>query len=144
MGRGLKKPGASASFKCRVCGQRASHVTLVPAGQPDRRLTPERPKMPIGISTLTTDLPRLSIDGGPVSFTLHLSNDVVERVRDALTARNAAQLYAINEEFAPFWCPMCNASYCEAHYPRHVVYDQGFFDAIWGTCPSGHHRKLAD
>jgi hypothetical protein len=53
-------------------------------------------------------------------------------------------LYALDPEYAPFWCPKCRASYCREHYRSFPVFDYGFFDCIRGVCPKGHERTLAD
>jgi len=140
-----KKQSVSASFRCGVCGQEASLVTLVPAGQADPRLTPETANIPPGISMILSDTPCLSINGGPVSYTAGLlSDEKVQLVKDALLAQNAAQLYAIDYEFAPFYCPECDCCYCKIHYPSYAVFDDGSFDCNKGTCPKGHKRTLTD
>jgi hypothetical protein len=53
-------------------------------------------------------------------------------------------LYAINPEYAPFWCPKCRASYCSNHLRSFPVFDEGFFDCTRGVCPKGHERTLSD
>lgn len=132
----------SATYLCGACGNVASTVTLVPPGQPDPRLTPEPPGVPPGISTVFTRWSQLSIDGGPVSVTI--GPVPMEDVAIALGAANAAALFAIDPELAPFWCPECGASYCREHYRSFEVYDDGFFDRVRGVCPKGHERTLED
>lgn len=136
--------GVSASFRCDLCGKEASHVILVPSGQPDPRLCPETADVPKGISTIMSDRPQLSINGGPVTFTIGVSEEDFERVRDALLAQSAAQLYDINHEYAPFWCPNCRCCYCKTHFKSYAAFDDGFFDCYYGTCPKGHKRMLVD
>lgn len=137
---------ASATYRCRECGKVASTVTLVAPGEPDPRLTPEPPGVPPGASTiLGTVFPRggqLSIDGGPISITL--APVPMEQVAAPLKSGNAAALFALDREYAPFWCPICDASYCRDHYRKSEVYDEGFFDCIRGVCPQGHERTLED
>jgi hypothetical protein len=135
---------ASAQFFCGACRKRAATVTLVPAGQPDPRLTPEPKGAPPGVSKLGIKYARLSIKGGPASFTIGIADAQAESVRAALLARNASALYAIHYEFAPFWCPSCQRSYCKEHYVSFPTFDDGFYDATYGTCPHGHRRKLDD
>lgn len=124
----------------------ASTVTLVAQGQSDPRLTPEPPGVPPGVSRLTSkafpDWGQLAIDGGPVSVTL--APVPMEEVAAALAIGNAAALFAINSEYAPFWCPSCGSSYCREHYRTVELYDEGFFDCIRGVCPEGHERTLED
>jgi hypothetical protein len=84
----------------------------------------------------------LAIDGGPVSLTL--SPVSVEDVTTALAAGSAGALYALDPEYAPFWCPRCGSSYCRDHWEKVEVFDEGFFDYSLGTCPKHHRRKLVD
>ena len=53
----------------------------------------------------------------------------VEKCAAALDAGDAAALFAINPEYAPFWCPMCRASYCGDDYRSWVTFDEGSYDA---------------
>jgi hypothetical protein len=85
---------------------------------------------------------RLAVDGGPVSLTHGLVP--LDRVAVALGTGDAAELFALNREYAPFWCPTCRASYCSSHYRSWPVFDDGFFDCMRGVCPKGHERRLAD
>jgi hypothetical protein len=137
---------ASATYLCGACGKVAATVTLVAPGQPDPRMAPEPPGVPPGRSTLLgTVFPRsgrLSIDGGPVSLTL--APVPMEEAATALESGDAAALYELDSEYAPFWCPRCDASYCRDHYLKYEVYDEGFFDCIRGVCPQGHERTLED
>ena len=139
-----KNISISASFYCAVCGKEASHVTLTPAGQPDPRLTPETSDMPEGVSKLMIGVHKLSIDGGPATYTVGVTDEDFKRVKDALLSQNAAQLYAIDGEYAPFWCPKCECCYCGKHYTSETVFEDVFFDCIYGTCPKGHKRILTD
>ena len=137
---------ASASFPCAACGNVAATVTLVESGQPDPRLTPEPPGVPPGIGTILSSGFRIgrssSIDGGPISVTHGFVP--VKKWAAALDARDAAALFAINSEYAPFWCPRCSASYCRDDFRSWVTFDKGFYDATYGVCPEGHERKLDD
>jgi hypothetical protein len=87
---------------------------------------------------------RLAIDGGPAAGTVSVPHDQVNRVKAALLAGNAAELYAIDREFAPFWCPKCEQSYCKKHYVSFAEFDDGCFDCYTGICPQGHKRILSD
>ncbi|MBD3404969.1 MAG: hypothetical protein GF411_02400 [Candidatus Lokiarchaeota archaeon] len=42
------------------------------------------------------------------------------------------------------YCPKCDKIYCKNHYLTRVVYDQGFYDCTYGTCPIGHERIIDD
>lgn len=65
-------------------------------------------------------------------------------VADGLTLRDAGFLHFLHPEFAPFWCPQCEAVYCGAHWTSWDVDDEGFPDQTRGVCPRGHERKLLD
>ncbi len=63
----------------------------------------------------------------------------------ALRAGDAAALFALDLELAPFWCPTCEASYCGEHWVRWSAFDDdGRHDSIRGRCPRGHERMLED
>jgi hypothetical protein len=135
---------ARAQFYCGACGKKAATVTLVLAGQPDPRLTPEPEGVPPGVSRIGIEFARLSIEGGPASCTITVADAHVQSVRAALLAGSAGELYAVNYEFAPFWCPLCRCSYCREHYTSIPTFDDGFYDATYGICPHGHSRVLDD
>lgn len=42
------------------------------------------------------------------------------------------------------YCPPCDRVYCRNHYAIEDVYDDGFYDFSWGTCPQGHRREVND
>jgi hypothetical protein len=87
---------------------------------------------------------RITIKGGPVSVTIGLESNQIASVASALEQHDVAALFAIDREFAPFWCPDCEAAYCAIHYRHWDVYDDGFFDCVRGVCPRGHERMLMD
>ena len=136
----------SATFHCAVCGNVAAIVTLVEPGRPDPGLTPEPQGVPPGVGSILSsafgDQAHLSIDGGPVPVTHGFVP--VERCAAALEAGDTAALFAINPEYAPFWCPRCGVSYCGDDYRSWVTFDEGFYDATYGVCPEGHERELDD
>lgn len=135
----------SATFRCRTCGGIAAVVTLVEPGDP----LPDAPGSPPGtpgLGALTAaafpDRGQLVIEGGPVSKAVGFVTPATVAV--ALAGPDAALLYAIDPELAPFWCPSCGASYCADHYRSWVTFDEGFYDATYGVCPEGHERMLDD
>jgi hypothetical protein len=139
VGRGRTIVTASATFACAACGNVAATVSLVEPGQPD-------PGDPTDVGQILgsafPDRARLSIVGGPVPVTHGFPP--IERVAAALEAGDAAALFAIDYEYAPFWCPRCSASYCGDDYRSWVTFDEGFYDAAYGICPEGHERELDD
>ena len=65
--------------------------------------------------------------------------------RAAAAAGDAAALFALDPELAPFYCPECRAVYCGDHWERWDVFDDdGWHDSIRGRCPRGHERLLED
>ncbi|MEM7105490.1 MAG: hypothetical protein AAF502_20300 [Bacteroidota bacterium] len=36
------------------------------------------------------------------------------------------------------YCPDCDKVFCKTHYNFETVWDKGFNDGSYGTCPSGH------
>jgi hypothetical protein len=83
------------------------------------------------------------------SFTSVLTRPVTASasalVRRAMLEKDAAALYMMDFELAPFYCPDCGACYCGAHWLRQDVFDDdGWHDSIRGTCPAGHERMLED
>ena len=59
-----------------------------------------------------------------------------------------AELYALDFELAPFWCPDCSATYCGDHWRSWMEFEHdplpAWLDSIRGTCPHGHERMLED
>ena len=123
-----------ATWHCDVCGSTAADVRTVESGQPD----------PTALDDLMVNYDRIVIDGGPVPITISLRHAQLERVAEAIRKSDVRALFAINEEFAPFWCPQCEAAYCGDHYSHWDEYDEGFFDCVRGVCPNGHERILMD
>ncbi|MHA1267483.1 MAG: hypothetical protein ACTSRS_19770 [Candidatus Helarchaeota archaeon] len=42
------------------------------------------------------------------------------------------------------YCPQCDKIYCYDHYLLEEVWDEGFYDCTYGTCPAGHKRIIHD
>jgi len=134
-----------ATFACATCAATAATVTLLLPGE----ASPNDPGAPPGGSgpallgrDVLADVPWLVIAGGPVSKSV--SHPPADDVAAALARADAASLYAIDPELAPFWCPACAAAYCADHYRAWATFDDGFYDATYGECPRGHERMLDD
>ena len=125
----MEPTNPSVTYTCGACGETASTVTLVAPGRPDPRFGRVVPRGS-----------QLAIDGGPISITL--APVPAEQVAAALESGDAAALFAIDPEYAPFWCPRCAAAYCPDHYVTKQVYVQGFPLSVSGVCPKGHRRML--
>ena len=43
-----------------------------------------------------------------------------------------------------YYCPDCDAMYCEAEFRCIPQWDEGFYDYTLGLCPEGHERVVDD
>jgi len=69
--------------------------------------------------------------------------DPSQAVADGLEVHDAGFLHFLDPAFAPFWCPRCEAVYCDDHWRTWVVAgSEGEPDHTWGSCPRGHERLL--
>lgn len=83
------------------------------------------------------------------SFTSVLSGkpatQALPSLHEALARADARGLHVVDREYAPFYCPTCDAVYCGQHWQRWDVFDEdGWHDSIRGRCPQGHERMLED
>lgn len=67
-----------------------------------------------------------------------LGRGAVDEAHTFLIAHGACQ------EGIDAWCPPCGRAYCKLHFACEDVYDEGFYDVTYGTCPAGHRRCIAD
>lgn len=70
-----------------------------------------------------------------------------ERVARALESADAASLYALDLEYAPFYCPACDKVYCMECWRTWLVFADdlpGWLEEMRGTCPEHHERMLMD
>jgi len=135
-----------ARFTCAACRGQAATLWLVLPGEAD----PAQAAIALGgppvmdglVASAMPGACRLIIHGGPAPMVVA----PVPRyeVTGALLAADAASLFSVDPELAPFWCPACAASYCAAHYLAETLYDEGFMDGIRATCPRGHTRLVQD
>jgi hypothetical protein len=91
------------------------------------------------------ELVRTSFTG---TLTVPMVVDAAWRVREAMyLPRAAPALFALNPEFVPCWCPVCDTSYCGAHWRWWHEFDDedpSWHDCVRGSCPNGHERMLED
>jgi len=105
-----------------------------------------------GAIDLTTD--RFITIDGPVGVTHFGASDVLKaKVAGILHQPDelelARQLYALDELWAPQYCPDCDAIYCKDHWQIEMRFEDdddlpGWYDAAYGTCPRGHKRMIDD
>lgn len=78
----------------------------------------------------------------------YFAMDYAKRIFDALEDDNLAEFHSIMkedlEDGADAYCPDCDKIYCHDHYNPREVWDAGFYDCTYGTCPDGHERIIYD
>jgi hypothetical protein len=70
-----------------------------------------------------------------------------DRVAQALERADAASLHGVDLEYAPFYCPTCQAVYCIDCWQTYLVFADdlpGWLEEVRGTCPEHHERMLSD
>jgi hypothetical protein len=137
-------PPISATFSCSRCHRHASTITLLPPGRPDPTAgsVARDPALEAYLATAT----RLSIDGPINRRHLFLPDMRFDRSKlaSAVGSGDPVALFSANQEYAPFWCPTCAASYCGDCWWITEEMDEGFYDYTSGRCPAGHERILDD
>jgi hypothetical protein len=63
---------------------------------------------------------------------------------DDLAGLHAQAKAAGLDEGVDGYCPECDRVYCRVHYQAREVFDEGFYDCTYGTCPQGHRRMIDD
>src|SRR5687768_1061903 len=104
----------SAAWLCRVCQKMASAVFVLDPDEADPRM--RWVDHPPNVDDVLIGSHSISIQGGPVSVTIDLGPETPEEVRSVVETGDLPGLFAIDREFAPFWCPKCADSYCGEHY----------------------------
>ena len=76
-----------------------------------------------------------------------VTGHMLDGVEAALAGGDIRALYALNELWAPCYCPECDATYCRQHWHIEMEFDDdfpGWYDCAYGTCPNGHRRLVDD
>lgn len=135
----IVQPFVDARFTCARCGREAAHLLLFGRGLAER-LTGDPP---IGAGLF----PTLVIDAGRLSTRIGTASLESPAFIRALADADSRGLSAVDREFAPFWCPTCNAVYCADEWDLWDVWDDEdpeFWDELRGRCPAGHERMIYD
>jgi len=139
----IETMAVSHVFRCDRCPKEAGRVTLYAPGETvtgrDYGLTDQVVTMGANTSAGRPRLEILTPLGNVTVFEFD-----ADSVLAAVGAGDAQPLYEIDLEYAPFWCPKCDASYCARHWVTWSLFDDGFFDETRGRCPAGHERRLVD
>ncbi len=75
---------------------------------------------------------------------------LVEEVMNRLEARDLKALNSYMTKECGFfegmdaYCYQCDCVYCCEHYETEIMFDEGFYDCTYGTCPQMHRRKIDD
>ena len=131
-----------SGFTCGLCGGLAAWVSLVAAGAPE-------PESWARDELLSIGTPQIGVEAGTLSchFGGSSVDDAATAVRAALVTGDPVALHAVNDEYAPFWCPDCATSYCGHHWTTWPIWDADmpdFLDEVRGRCPNGHERTIRD
>ena len=89
----------------------------------------------------------LVVEGFLGRMSVRLGGAQAERVAHALERADAASLYALDLEYAPFYCPACDRVYCVDCWRTFLVFADdmpGWLEETRGTCPEHHERMLMD
>jgi hypothetical protein len=89
----------------------------------------------------------LVLEGFLGKTSTRLGTATADGVAQALDRADAASLYALDLEFAPFYCPACDRVYCADCWQTSLVFADdfpGWLEETQGTCPEGHGRMLSD
>jgi hypothetical protein len=76
-----------------------------------------------------------------------IGTDKAGALRDALGRADVGRIYALDLEWAPFFCPTCAKVYCGACWRTWLEFDPdfpGWLEEQRGACPEGHERMLSD
>ncbi|KAM5357967.1 hypothetical protein ACJZ2D_015735 [Fusarium nematophilum] len=79
---------------------------------------------------------------GFINTSMPLSGTQYQAAGDALRSGNTAALYAMREDFAPFYCQHCPGVFCAKHYSLQEVWDEAGLDYWTGSCPYGHGKFI--
>jgi hypothetical protein len=112
----------AVAFPCSLCDQVTGAAKLAPKA---------------GVPVIDGLVYRITHPLGPT--------DDMARLRAILARRDARALYALNGEWASFYCPTCDRSYCVAHWRLDIRFeDGGWYGCTYGTCPAGHRLMVDD
>lgn len=126
---------AAATFDCSVCGEAAANVAIfrVKAGRTSSMLESAHTKVVVS-----------GFLWGYASWTERSDPHALVK---AVNSGSASAVYDLDEEWAPFYCPECDRSYCKNHWFVNIEFDDdfpGWYDCAYGTCPEGHRRMIDD
>jgi len=122
---------ADLTLACESCGRPAIHFHL--------RLGEPKNTGPLG---RRDRLERLGFMGTVTKFGAWKD---LEEFFNAIARRDFEAALIADPDFVAFYCRLCAKVYCEQcwRYP-HIVFDEGFYDCTYATCPAGHEQVIDD
>ena len=78
-----------------------------------------------------------------------LRREIADELFDILKKENLSAVHNFMKKYHGFegldaYCPKCDKIYCWEHFNAEEVFDDGFYDCTYGTCPEGHKRMIDD
>jgi hypothetical protein len=78
-----------------------------------------------------------------------LRRELADKLFEILETKNLLGAHDFMKKYHGFegldaYCPICDKIYCWEHYKAEEVFDDGFYDCTYGTCPVGHKRMIDD
>lgn len=80
--------------------------------------------------------------GRVTNWSMPISPAGYQQVAAALRSSDLAALYALDKDYAPFYCTRCPGVFCALHYRLEEVWDEVGLDYWHGTCPYGHGKFI--
>jgi hypothetical protein len=118
-----------AEYVCHTCGAPVGHAEL---------------KIYSGY-----DEAALVVNGIVAQTTTWVETDSLPHVINLIERGIAHELFEWEHDSASFYCPTCDATYCQTHWQIETVFEDdpdmpGWYDCTYGTCPQGHRRMIDD
>ena len=131
--------------KCAECGEQAQVVELVlPGAKHPKAGATERSDLGVYDGIAHGEGGTLITAGVNGKCAWAIDESQLERLRRAFQHGDIMEVARVDSEFVPSYCVACNAHYCNAHWLKFPVFDDGFYDYSVGFCPKNHRVKLDD
>jgi hypothetical protein len=134
-----------AEYRCAISKDVCGRVWLLSAAPElfrKHRVTDEIPNL-FAAKQFSAPL-GLIVDCGFGDMFYLVDTAQLDELLQAIQSGKPEELYAINHEFLPFYCPDCRCCYDASHWSTMPVFDDGFYDFTEATCPREHRRNILD
>ena len=125
------KQTAEAIFTCALCEKVAAHLRLFVASKNDE-------------SQAQKSCYFLQVSGFIGNIESVVSADELARLQTYMEQKSTGKMREMRLKYAPCFCLQCEKAYCAEHWKTTPVFDDGFYDCIYGVCPEGHRQMLDD